>query len=248
MKALGDSLEEFLQAHEDSRKPLAVVLAGHNGSGKSTMWSERLAPRLEIPLINADRMMMSILPELSPGGSLPAWATTLRDTNANWMAVAQKGVEGFVAQAMARQVPFAIETVFSHLRERQDGTIESKVDQIRQMQAAGYFVVLFFVGLSSPQLSVARVQTRVAKGGHDVPLEKLHERFPRTQQAIQLAIDVADCAILADNSRTPDEAFSVCHIRLAGRAIFDSREGTGSVPSEIAAWLDVVCPDMPRMA
>jgi predicted ABC-type ATPase len=77
------------------------------------------------------------------------------------MAVAQKGVEAFVAQAMARGVPFAMGTVFSHWRELKGGKVESKIDLIRQMQDAGYFVLLFFVGLSNAQLSIARFSTRV---------------------------------------------------------------------------------------
>jgi predicted ABC-type ATPase len=167
----------------------------------------------------------------------------LRNTDESWMAVAQKGVEAFIAQAMDRQVPFATETVFSHWRKRDDGTFESKIDRIRQMQAAGYFVVLFFVGLTSFQLSIARVQTRITSGGHAVPVEKLVERFPRTQTAVTAALNVADAAILADNSRELVDAFTVCHIRVAGNPIFDSRDGGGDpVPPSIAAWLDIVCP------
>lgn len=51
------------------------------------------------------------------------------------MEVAQKGVEAFVAQAMARKVAFAMETVFSHWQPLEDGSVESKIDLIRQMQA-----------------------------------------------------------------------------------------------------------------
>jgi len=42
---------------------MAFVLAGHNGSGKSTLWYQRLADQLQIPLVNADRLTLSILPE-----------------------------------------------------------------------------------------------------------------------------------------------------------------------------------------
>ncbi len=49
----------------DESKPVAFVLAGHNGSGKSTLWYQRLADGLKLPLVNADRLTMSILPEPS---------------------------------------------------------------------------------------------------------------------------------------------------------------------------------------
>lgn len=98
------------------------------------------------------------------------------------MQVAQKGVEAFVAQAMTRKVPFAMETVFSHWIEHPGGRIESKIELIEQMQQAGYFVILFFVGLSNSQLSIARVSTRVQQGGHAVDADKLVKRFPRLKR------------------------------------------------------------------
>jgi hypothetical protein len=70
---------------EGDSRPAAVVLAGHNGSGKSTLWYQRLAGHLQIPLVNADRLTLSILPE--PSGTpprVPAWAQALRDENETW--------------------------------------------------------------------------------------------------------------------------------------------------------------------
>ncbi len=242
MTSLAEAVEQAQAAQRTSRKPLAIVLAGHNGSGKSTMWYGHLASTLQIPLINADRMMLSILPEVAPGVPLPDWAAALRDSNTSWMQVAQQGVEAFVARAMARQVPFAMETVFSHWRKRSDGTIESKIDRIRDMQAAGYFVVLFFVGLTSRELSIARVLTRVSTGGHNVAVPKLIARFPRTQQAIERARLVADANILVDNSREPAKAFTVCRIQLKAKEVFDLRNRRARLPAEILPWLDLVAP------
>ncbi|EQD70914.1 hypothetical protein B1A_06057, partial [mine drainage metagenome] len=42
-------------------------------------------------------------------------------------------------------------------------------------------VLVWFCGLSSPELHVARVKARVAAGGHPIPEEKIHERYPLTQ-------------------------------------------------------------------
>ena len=74
------------------------------------MWYDHLVDDIKIPLVNADRMMLSILPEPGRDGRLRSWAQKLRDTDEMWMAVAQKGVQSFVAQAMAKKVPFAMET------------------------------------------------------------------------------------------------------------------------------------------
>lgn len=234
------AVDRVLAAQANSGKPLAIVVAGHNGSGKSTMWNRRLSPAIKIPLVNADRMMMSILPD-TRGGKLVKWAAELRDSDESWMAVAQKGVEAFVVQALAHGVPFAMETVFSHWEPNPDGSYSSKIDRIREMQAAGYFVLLFFVGLSNVQLSMGRVATRIAQGGHAVPIDRLEARFPRTQTAIKAALPVADAAILTDNSREEDQAFTVCRIQIGGEEAFDIRR-EGLAPPEIAEWLDVVAP------
>ncbi len=186
-------------------------------------------------------MMLSILPEANGDGRLIKWAQQLRDTDESWMKVAQKGVEAFVGQAMACGVPFAMETVFSYWEELPNGKVKSKVDLIREMQAAGYFVLLFFVGLSNVQLSIGRVMTRVAEGGHDVDIDKLLDRFPRTQRAIGAAASVADATIFTDNSRGKRQAFTVCRIQIGEREVFDIRRGSRRrVPSEISEWLNVV--------
>jgi predicted ABC-type ATPase len=180
------------QAASGSAKPTAFALAGHNGSGKTTLWNERLARQLQIPLVNADRITASILPPAGiKTGQLPPWAKKLRDNDTRWQRLSQAGVQAFVGLIMERQMPFAFETVFSHWQELPDGSVESKADIIKTLQTAGYFVVLLFVGLSTVQLSVLRVETRKEQGGHGVPRTKLDERFPRTQRAIGLAAPIA---------------------------------------------------------
>jgi predicted ABC-type ATPase len=243
MTSLARAVDEVRLEQRRARKPLAVILAGHNGSGKSTMWLRQLSPNFQIPLVNADRMMLSILPEADRGGRLIKWAQELRDTDESWMKVAQKGVEAFVAQAMVRGVPFAMETVFSYWEELSDGKFASKVDLIREMQAAGYFVLLFFVGLSNVQLSIGRVMTRVAEGGHSVDVVKLIDRFPRTQRAIGAAAPVADATVFTDNSRGKRQAFTVCRIQIGEREVFDIRDAVRRrTPNEIGEWLNVVSP------
>lgn len=241
IEQLAESLSVIEAARQKAEKPLGVVLAGHNGSGKSTFWREHLSEHFKIPLINADRMMMAILPELIGDDRLPDWATRLRDGDENWMGVAQRGVLAFIAQALGAKVPFAMETVFSHWRKRDDGGHDSKIDLIRQMQNSGYFVVLVFVGLINDDLSVARVISRKIQGGHGVDEHKLRSRFPRTRKAITAALPVVDAAILADNSRDRTQAFTVSRVELAGREVFDLRSRT-QPPAAIAAWLDVVSP------
>jgi len=239
---LKNAVEQVLAAQKRTQKPLAIILAGHNGSGKSTMWRKSLSNQLRIPLLNADRMVLSILPEPDSSGALIDWAQELRDTDLGWMQVAQSGVTAFAAQAMRARVPFAMETVFSHWKVHEDGTVESKLDLIRDLQDAGYFVLLFFVGLANVDLSILRVMTRVAEHGHDVAQDKLIERFPRTQRAIRAAAAIADATIFTDNSRSEKQAFTVCRVQLGEDAIFDLRNAGESVPRVIREWLEKVSP------
>src|SRR5215218_8348438 len=80
------------------------------------------------------------------------------------------------------------------------------------------------VGLKSAELSIARVETRVSSGGHAVETQKLMDRFPRTQHAIRQALDVVNAAILVDNSRDQDLAFTVCQVRASNEVLFDWRD------------------------
>ncbi|NHZ80931.1 toxin [Massilia sp. CCM 8695] len=223
-------------------KPLPVVLAGHNGSGKSTLWYRFLAPRLQVPLLNADRMMLSILPEPDTSGFLTPWAQELRDTSEAWMQVAQQGVKAFTNSAIGAQLPFAIETVFSHWSRNANGVMSSKIDLIKELQRSGYFVLLAFVGLSTVTLSIGRVQTRQSQGGHAVPFNKLLQRFPRTQQAVNAAIGVADASILFDNSRSEALAFTPVHVRRDNKVIYDVRDAWKRALRPISSWLNVVVP------
>ena len=205
------------------------------------MWYEILADRIRVLLVNADRMMMSVLPEPDTDGRLPSWASLLRDGDRSWMAVAQQGVQAFVSHAMGAKVPFATETVFSHWQDLGGGRFASKLDLIRNMQEAGYFVLLVFVGLRDAELSILRVRTRVLRGGHGIAEGTLRARFPRTQRAIAEAVKIADASVLVDNSRGIAQAFTVCRVQLGAAEMYDTRTG-GDVPGMISAWLPIISP------
>lgn len=242
MTKLKEAVDQVLAAQKRTKKPLAIIVAGHNGSGKSTMWRKSLSNQLRIPLLNADRMMLSILPEPDSSGALIDWAQDLRDTDLGWMQVAQSGVKAFAAHAMQAKVPFAIETVFSHWEVQDDGSVHSKLETIVDLQAAGYFVLLIFVGLANAELSILRVMTRVAERGHGVPEDKLRARFPRTQHAIREGAGIADAAIFTDNSRNEKQAFTVCRVQLGEEALFDLRSSERTVPPVVLEWLDKLSP------
>ena len=121
-----DELLANVQGREP--KPLAFVVAGHNGSGKSTLWYERLAGKLQMPLVNADRLTMSILPEATEAKPLPDWARELRDHDDRWQRLSQAGVKLFRELIMDQKIPFAYETVFSYWEQQHDGSHASKLE------------------------------------------------------------------------------------------------------------------------
>jgi predicted ABC-type ATPase len=232
------TLEKLLDQTRGPR-PVAFVLAGHNGAGKSTLWYSRLAGSLRMPLINADRMMMSILPDADARtGHIPAWAQQLRDDDEKWQVLSQEGVRAFKSLVMDQRMPFAFETVFSHWQPLPGGGHASKADDIRAMQQAGYFVVLLFVGLVSVDMSVFRVSTRKQQGGHDVDRKKLVARFPRTQAAVGHATQIANMTLMFDNSRSEKNAFALVRAQARKKILFDARDPQFDVDPELRAVCD----------
>lgn len=86
---------------------------------------------------------------------------------------------------------FTVETVMSH---------RSKLDFIRTAKEKGFKIYLYYVSTSSPDINVGRVQTRVQRGGHDVPEDKIRTRYERSLANLREAILLSDRAYLFDNS------------------------------------------------
>jgi len=99
-----------------------------------------------------------------------------------------------------------------------------------------------FVGLANVSLSVGRVFSRTLEGGHNVNFQKLHQRFPRTQKAINAALNIADAAILFDNSRSQNLAFTPVQIRQKQKIAYDIRTDGSRVSKVITTWLNIVSP------
>ena len=63
-----------------------------------------------------------------------------------------------------------------------------------------FTIRLIYVLLNSPELNIERVRLRVAKGGHDVPGDKIVERRKRSLEQLPWFLAAADDAWLFDNS------------------------------------------------
>jgi len=160
--------------------PGLVLVAGPNGAGKST-FIRRYVQALELPYVNADhiaRILRAARPELS---------------QRNLDQLAFDEAERLRDDLLDLRLGFCTETVFSD-------PVGSKLDFLERARAAGFFVVLVFIGLESPGISLGRVRQRVAQGGHDVPEDRLITRFPRTLKNMRGAVPIVNEAFLFDNT------------------------------------------------
>jgi predicted ABC-type ATPase len=155
--------------------PVLHLLSGPNGAGKSTLFETVIGPATHLDFINADIIAL----ERRPDGS------SLTSYEAARVAADRR------AKLIDARTSFATETVFSH---------GSKLELVQTAVDAGYLVTLHVV-MVPETLAVARVASRVAAGGHAVPEEKVRERYARLWPLVASAIDVADFAIVYDNSR-----------------------------------------------
>ena len=160
------------------RKPVLIVIAGPNGSGKTSTtrlvikheWAEQCV------YINPDEIAQSKFGD---------W----NDVNAVRQAV--EYCETWREQLLQERKDFIFETVLSS---------EGKVDFLKRAKEAGYFIRMFFICTESPTINAARIANRVMEGGHDVPIKKIISRY---EKAIINAIKVAgfaDRAYFYDNS------------------------------------------------
>ena len=181
---------ERLQArlHEAPQEDLRllVVIAGHNGAGKTTIYNERIADALAANLvahINPDEVEQVITLDLGAD----------KHTKDEFASLAAKEGARLRLQHLDQETNFSFETVFSD-------PVQDKVRFMADARRRGYLVVLFAVGLDSVELSKARVTARHAKGGHDVPPMKLEERYDRVLLNFAHGARVATLAIFFDNS------------------------------------------------
>ncbi|MBU3989844.1 MAG: zeta toxin family protein [Gammaproteobacteria bacterium] len=179
-------MQERLQEIPEEDRRLLVVIAGHNGAGKTTISDERLAAALAGELeehINPDEVERAIITDLGAGSH----------TKKEFEELAAKEGSRRRLQYLDRETSFSFETVFSD-------PVQDKVRFMVEARRRGYLVVLFAVGLDSIDKSKARVAIRHAKGGHDVRPDKLESRYGRVLENFAYGARAASLAIFFDNS------------------------------------------------
>ena len=211
------------------------IFAGPNGSGKSTL--VKVVENLHIDLgiyINADNLKISLnsdtyldfsklnlilnlenlkvffqdssLYKLADGDNLlPCLSVTDNQLFLSNQVSVNDYFTSFLSDYLRNQLlsscnKFTFETVMSHY---------SKLEFIQIAKEHGYRIYLYFVALDNPEMAVARVKARVKQGGHDVPIQKIMERYERTMNFLLPAVKLADRSFIFDNSYSEPKMFAV---------------------------------------
>ena len=165
-------------------RPVIYVLAGVNGAGKSSIGGHLLT-RAGLGWFNPDQFARE-------------WraASGCSVTEANAIAW-QEGMRRLAA-ACERGQSYAFET-----------TLGGRSVPARLIDAARtHDVLVWYCGLASPELHLARIRARVVAGGHDIPEAKVRERWAASVSNLIALLPHLSQARLFDNSATvaPGEA------------------------------------------
>ncbi len=194
------------------RRPVLIVIAGPNGSGKTTITSKILKHEwLEGAVyINPDQVAQDRFGDWNSPEAV--------------MQAAQY-CEGEREACLRNKQSLIFETVLSS---------EGKVEFIRRAREAGYFIRLFFVSTNHPSINSSRIAKRVMKGGHDVPIPKIISRYQKSIVNCKRCTTLADRVYVYDNSI--DDADARLLFRMSEGQLF--KQYTDDIPEWASTILD----------
>lgn len=159
-------------------KPELIMIAGPNGSGKTSItqkflhheWAEGTV------YINPDQVANEKF------GDWNSSEAVLKAANY---------CEQWREQCLREKVSFVFETVFS---------AEDKIDFLIRAKEAGFFIRVFFISTSHPAINASRIAKRVMEGGHDVPISKIISRYTKSIINCETIARLVDRLYVYDNS------------------------------------------------
>ena len=160
------------------RRPTLCVVAGPNGSGKTTTTVQLLNDEwtAESLYINPDNIAQE---------SFGDWNSPKAVIKAAEQATQQR------YDCLQQGRDFVFETVFSSAE---------KLEFLKKAKEVGFFIRFFFVCTSDPAINVARITQRYINGGHEVPISKVISRYYKSLINAEEAISFVDRAYVYDNS------------------------------------------------
>lgn len=161
-----------------NKKPILIVIAGPNGSGKTSITSKILKHDWieNCVYINPDNIANELFGDWNSQSSVlqaAQYAQNLRE------------------KCLEENTSLIFETVLS---------AEDKIDFIYRAKQKGFFVRVFFVGTDNPKINASRIVQRVMEGGHDVPISKIISRFSKSIANCAIIAQFIDRLYVYDNS------------------------------------------------
>lgn len=159
--------------------PNFIVVAGCNGSGKSTFSQSLLPPHIH--LFDADKRKKEHYDAFK-------FDTDLRDRMA-WNKT-QLEFEEIVSSAIEKKKDFAYETNFNFQPDF----------WLKQFKEAGFEVHLIYFCLESTELAKERVAIRYQNGGHFVPDDEVEKRYQQGFSNLNKLYKLFDTIVLLEAS------------------------------------------------
>ncbi|MDQ8029827.1 MAG: zeta toxin family protein [Brevundimonas sp.] len=205
-----------MASRSPTRAPTLWIIAGPNGSGKSSAYGMAAVnePSGSIWIINPDELARRIAED-----------ERLELLPANLAAVQR--IEAWLSTSIDAYQTIGVETVLSTPKYRR---------LVEQAKARGFSVKLIYVFLESADLNIERVATRVRKGGHAVPEDKIVSRRLRSFGQFGWFFEQADTVDVYDNSGATPQ------LVLSKRS--DEVVIYGDLPDEMLASLEPVMPGL----
>jgi predicted ABC-type ATPase len=199
------------------------MIAGPNGSGKSTLTDDL---RKNYPLhfgfyINADEIEKILKQNGKFGFRRYKLSVTTSDFTSFFKAHALNDKCGPISFEIKRNTFYLatpllnfsyFSTIFADfcrhclIKEQHSFTFETvmsghdKIDLLFYARKKGYRIYLYFICTDDVVINKDRVANRVQLGGHNVPVNKIEERYKRSLRNLNEAIEFSDRAYLFDNS------------------------------------------------
>lgn len=162
--------------------PCIYVLAGTNGAGKSSI-AGAMFRQAGAEYFNPDEAAR-LIESANPG-------TIQEDANA---AAWQQGVR-LLERAIAERCDFAFETTLGG---------KTITGLLERALSSGIEARVWYVGLDTPDLHIARVRARVARGGHDIPEARVRDRFDTSRLNLIRLLPRLTELVVYDNSAEAD--------------------------------------------